>query len=114
MSRINCEVTSCSHNKERVCYANCVDIVGGSANDEQSTCCGSFLSKVVYSDLTNHVVSGGSCDCLKCMVATCAFNRNNLCTLDQIQVTGNHAEYYTHTDCASFKLAGGLINKAGI
>lgn len=114
MSRINCEVTSCSHNKSQVCYANCVDIVGASAKAEKGTCCGSFLSKTVYSELTNNVLSAGSCDCLKCSVETCVYNKNYLCSLDSIQVSGENAEYYTHTGCASFKLNDHLSNEAGI
>ena len=44
----------------------------------------------------------GTCDSLTCNAATCAHNDNNLCTLEQIQVSGNHVDYYTQTDCASF------------
>lgn len=106
VAKINCEVSSCSHNKSFVCYANCVDIVGSSAKKERSTCCGSFLNNLLYSELTNNVLSSGSCDCLKCTVETCTYHSNNLCTLDNIQVSGGNAEYYTHTACASFKLKG--------
>ncbi|MEG6586666.1 DUF1540 domain-containing protein [Dendrosporobacter sp. 1207_IL3150] len=104
MNRINCNVTSCSHNKSRVCYANCVDIVGSSAKEEHNTSCGAFLDRSVYSELTNNVLSSGSCDCLKCTVDTCSYNSNHLCTLESIQVNGDGSDYYTHTECSSFKL----------
>jgi hypothetical protein len=104
VAKINCEVTNCSHNKSGVCYANCVDIVGSSSKKDDDTLCGSFLNKLHYSELTNNVLSSGSCDCLKCTVVTCTFNSNNLCTLDDINVSGAHAEYHTQTKCSSFKL----------
>ncbi|MBP2626664.1 MAG: hypothetical protein H6Q68_1375 [Firmicutes bacterium] len=104
MTTINCQVTVCSHNKSGVCYANCVDIVGSSAMEDYDTCCGSFLNKLHYAELTNNTLSSGSCDCLKCTVETCTFNNNNLCKLDNIQVSGEKVYYYTQTACDSFKL----------
>lgn len=103
MAKIGCRVTACSHNHSGVCYANCVDIVGSSAKKDSETCCGSFLNKLVYSELTNNTLSSGSCDCLKCTVETCTFNRNNLCVLESIQVSGENVEYHTQTECASFQ-----------
>lgn len=103
MAKINCDVNNCSHNKSGVCFANCIDIVGGSAQKECDTCCGSFLNKLTYAELQNNVLSAGSCDCLKCIVETCSYNSNHLCTLGNIQVSGKAVEYYTQTDCSSFK-----------
>jgi hypothetical protein len=103
MTKINCAVQECSHNKKGVCYANCVDIVGSSAKEEYDTACGAFLNKLHYAELTNNTVGEGACDCLKCSVETCTFNKNNLCALDAIQVSGQAAEYYTQTQCSSFK-----------
>ena len=103
MARINCYVSECSHNKVGECYANCVDIVGSSASKDVDTCCGSFLNKLHYAELTNNTLSSGSCDCLKCTVDNCALNNNHLCTLDNIQVSGEKAEYHTQTKCDSFK-----------
>lgn len=103
MAKIECGATTCSHNKSGVCFANCIDIVGSSANKDCDTACGSFLNRLHYSDLTNNILSEGSCDCLKCTVDTCHYHSNNLCTLDSIQVRGENAEYYTQTECNSFK-----------
>lgn len=104
MAKISCEVTNCSHNDSGVCYANCVDIVGNSAQKGDDTCCGSFLNSLHYSGLTNNTLSSGSCDCLKCAAENCTFNDNKLCTLDQIQVSGETVNDYTQTECESFKL----------
>lgn len=103
MTMINCSVDTCSHNKKGECYANCIDIVGSSAKEDYDTACGAFLDKLHYSELTNNTLSEGACNCLKCSVETCRFNENNLCSLDEIQVSGR-ARDYIGTQCSSFKL----------
>lgn len=102
MVRIRCEVTNCSHNDAGICHANTVDIVGSSAQKENDTCCSSFLNELTYGQLTNNILEEGACNSLKCSAVTCAYNRNKLCTLDNIEVSGNNVDYYTQTDCASF------------
>lgn len=106
MAKINCSVTNCSHNKSGECYANCIDIAGSAAKNEEATCCGSYLNKLHYASLTNNVLGSGACDCLKCTVETCKFNSNSLCMLDTIQVHGEAAEYHTQTSCSSFEFKG--------
>lgn len=103
MNKINCNVTNCSHNETGVCYSNRVNIVGFGAGKKEGTCCGSFLDKKNYSDLTNNTNGRGACDCLVCKAVECEHNKNELCTLDCIQVTGNLVNLYTETYCDSFK-----------
>ncbi|MGG7177611.1 DUF1540 domain-containing protein [Clostridium paraputrificum] len=103
MSKIDCTVNNCSHNKKGSCYANRVNIGGKSAEKDDETCCGSFLNEMLYSDLTNNAYSQGSCDCLVCHVKSCNFNENSLCSLDDIQVGGENVEIYTQTCCRSFE-----------
>ena len=104
MAKIECKVVKCSHNKAGVCHANCVEIVGSSAKRDYDTACKSYLNKIHYSELTANKYSEGSCDCLTCSVESCSYNDNNrLCTLGNIKVDGEAAEYYTHTSCSSFQ-----------
>ena len=103
MERISCNVESCSHNKDNVCYANRVNIGGKAADIDKETCCGSFLNKLLYSDLTNNVNSKGSCDTLVCFVNTCRYNCNTLCELQNIEVAGPSAQVYQETKCKSFE-----------
>ena len=53
MTKINCDVTNCSYNCSGNCFSNRVDIGGMASCSENDTCCGSFLDKKHYSDLTN-------------------------------------------------------------
>lgn len=102
MQRINCDVTNCSHNKTGVCYSNRVDIGGLSASSECGTCCGSFLNKSLYSDLTNNTNSNGQCNSLTCNVQNCYHNTNNICALNSINVSGSAVQIYSETKCSSF------------
>lgn len=104
MSRIECTVSNCSHNKKNICYANRVNVGGKSAENNEQTCCGSFLNRLLYSDLTNNVFSGGSCDSLICYVKSCKHNSNSLCEMEQIQIAGVEANMYDKTTCESFEL----------
>lgn len=102
MQKINCDVNNCSHNKSGVCYSNRVDIGGLNASSACGTCCGSFLNKSLYSDLTNNTNSQGQCDCLICKVESCEHNSNSLCNLESINVSGSNPQIYSETECASF------------
>lgn len=102
MQKINCDVNNCSHNNSGVCYSNRVDISSSSATDND-TCCGSFLDKKHYSDLTNNTNSTGCCDCLICKATECIHNENCNCSLSSINVSGSRANIYTETCCESFE-----------
>ena len=104
MAKISCTATTCSHNKSGECYANCIQIVGNSAQKDGDTACGSFLNRLHYSELTNNTYSEGSCDCLTCVVESCKYNENRLCSRGDILVQGDTAEYYSDTECHSFEV----------
>ena len=104
MQKINCNVDNCSHNNSGVCYSNRVDIGGLNASSDSGTCCGSFLNKALYGDLSSSTNSSNSeCDCLICKAETCTHNCNTLCNLDSINVSGNNPQLYTQTNCESFE-----------
>lgn len=104
MDKIKCSVNNCSHNESGICFADRVNIVGYGASDREDTCCGSFLDRRTYSTLTNNVKGGGACTCLICKAEECEHNKNNICMLNTIQVTGNNdVNIYSETFCGSFK-----------
>lgn len=102
MQKINCDVSNCSHNKDGICYSNRVDIGGVSASSSSGTCCGSFLNKHLYSNLTDNTNSQCQCDSLICTAETCMHNENKLCMLSSINVSGSRSQIYTETECSSF------------
>lgn len=105
MNKILCGVENCSHNKSASCYADRVNIGGRVSQDNVETCCGSFMNRTLYSDLTSNVTNGGDCPCLVCHVKSCAHNESCLCTLNQIEINGLNSQtvqMYTETNCKSF------------
>ena len=103
MAEINCSVNNCSHNKSGVCYSNRVNIGGLNSSCSKDTCCGSFLDKNLYSDLTNNTNASGSCDALICKVEDCKYNCNSLCDLPCISVGGDDVKIYSEAHCQSFQ-----------
>lgn len=103
MEKINCDVSNCSHNKNGMCYSNAIEIGGINASTDTSTCCGSFLNKSSYGELTSNTNSFNQCDSLVCNVKTCKHNLNSSCNLHSISVAGTNSQVYTETKCASFK-----------
>ena len=103
MAEINCSVNNCSHNKSGVCYSNRVNIGGLNSCCSEDTCCGSFLDKNLYSDLTNNTNASGSCDALICKVGNCKYNCNSLCDLPCISVDGDDVKIYSEAHCQSFQ-----------
>ncbi len=103
MQKITCDVANCSHNNTGTCYADRVNIGGNGASVGEETCCGSFLDSRLYSHLTNHSASGGNSTALVCKAEECTYNKNQLCSLETIQVSGGPSNIYTETYCASFE-----------
>lgn len=103
MQKITCDVNNCSHNSSGSCYADRVNIGGDGASVEKETCCGSFLDSRLYSNLTNCSSCGNNETALVCKAVECTHNKNQLCNLDTIQVSGGPSNIYTETYCASFE-----------
>jgi len=104
MSKINCTVSNCSHNKASNCFANIINVGGKSAKKDDDTSCASFLDAAIYSDLTNSInEKGKECDAITCNVGTCNYNSNNLCNSESIDVSGKDVNLYLETNCSTFK-----------
>lgn len=103
MQKINCDVSNCSHNSSGDCCADRVNIGGDGASVQEGTCCGSFLDSRLYGTLTNCTADGNPCTALVCKASECTHNKNQLCTLDSIQVSGGLSNIYSETYCSSFE-----------
>ncbi|MEF9959587.1 MAG: DUF1540 domain-containing protein [Niameybacter sp.] len=104
MTKVRCSVNTCSYNKDKTCYAECVAIGGQGAIIDQATCCGTFLSEDAYSNLAEHTTYKSCCEAVSCTVASCMHHKNHQCTLDCIDVEDSgHATVYIETCCSSFK-----------
>lgn len=107
MTKVQCGVTNCSYNNDQVCYAKRVAIGGQGAVEDQGTCCGTFLNNDAYSNLAEHTEYISPCDAVSCTVGSCTYNKEQKCSLKDIQVEGSgNAGVYIETYCSSFKPNG--------
>ena len=104
MSSISCSVINCSHNDSGLCYANQLSISGKKSLTSLHTSCISFLDESCYSSLTNNTNDDRPCSTILCNVKTCAYNTNNLCTLNNISITSENIKVnlYSKTYWSSF------------
>ncbi|MGL4848165.1 MAG: DUF1540 domain-containing protein [Clostridium sp.] len=103
MGKINCSVDNCSHNCSGNCNANRVDIGGALANESTATCCGAFLDRKNYGDLTSCTNSYSNEPALVCAAETCSHNKNKICSLDSISVEATTTpKVYNETFCSDF------------
>lgn len=101
---ISCNVNNCSHNSTGTCYANSINISGNNVSKCENTCCGSFLDKSSYSNLTNSCSDNSACKTIICNVGTCRYNSGKACKANGIQVNGQNVNLYNETNCSTFKL----------
>lgn len=104
MPKINCSVDTCSYNQDHYCCASVVNIGGKGSTTTEATCCGSFLNRLGYSNLAQYTDRRGDLDAILCKVDTCAYHRDEHCTLNEIEVGSlTEAQIYTETDCLSYE-----------
>lgn len=104
MQQINCDANSCAHNKSGICYSSRVDIGIMNVSSESEACCDSFSNRALYRGLINNANSNSQCDYLICEVGKCSHNRDTLCDLQSINVSGLRSQTYSQTKCSSFDL----------
>lgn len=104
MTHVQCDVTSCSYNKDYGCHMDPINVGGKGASFENLTCCGSYLNKQTYSNLAEYTYRRGETETVNCNVHSCKFNESSICNKGEIHVGGsNSANYYMDTNCDSFE-----------
>ena len=104
MAKVQCSIQSCSYNQRGNCHARNVVIGGNGAGTSNSTCCGSFLNRDVYSNLATNEKHKSVIVDLACSVGTCLYNQNEHCALETISIGGtSDTLIYTETQCQSFQ-----------
>ena len=107
MPILNCEVDTCYYNKSRRCCRDEIQVEGKDAMSRNATACGSFRDSK-----TDKYSSSTSCHCedgpettlgVDCEAVKCIFNEEGRCSAEHIGIEGSGAEYYTETECGSFR-----------
>lgn len=103
MTGLQCSVSSCVYNEERLCCLDSIKVEGTTADVADSTACASFVdrNKVGY---RNEYEQPRQTHSIECMAEKCAYNRGMNCTADHIQVAGGRAKEFDETRCDTFTL----------
>lgn len=102
MTKLNCTVTSCVHNCEKLCNLGSIKVEGNSADVSDATSCASFKERKSdsYSNETGKKPSHNSV--IECMAHKCVYNEDCNCTATHIDVAGDGANNFSETRCATF------------
>ena len=102
MTKLNCTVTSCIHNSEKLCNLGSIKVEGTTADVSDATACASFKERIgdSYSNECSKKPSQNSV--IECMAHKCVYNKDQNCTASHIDVAGDGANNYSDTRCATF------------
>lgn len=103
MTKLNCSVTSCLHNEDRLCCLNSIKVEGTTANVSDATECASFegRGRESYKNSSGYEQPKQSL-MIECMAQKCIYNADCKCTASHIDVAGDGACVCGDTKCATF------------
>lgn len=101
MTKIDCNVVSCSYNEDHSCRRHGIDVMGEDAKMSCDTSCGSF-TKHATQKASNMACSNCKDTDIHCDATKCKFNEKRKCTAESIGISGGHADSVRETECASF------------
>ena len=103
MTRLDCSVTSCSYNENRMCKRDNITVGGHAAIKPSETACESFSPRGTNT-MTNLDGKGPSPETnIACNAVTCRYNDNKKCTAEHIQIAGIKAMASGETECGTFQ-----------
>ena len=103
MTKLDCNVVSCSYNENRLCKRENITVGGMGAKKASETVCESFYPKGTNT-MTNMDSHGPSIETnVACNAITCVYNQNKKCTAEKIQIAGMKAVASGETECGTFQ-----------
>ena len=103
MTKLDCNVVSCSYNENRMCKRENITVGGMEARKASETACESFSPRGTNT-MTNLDGKGPSPETnIACNAVTCRYNDNKKCTAEHIQIAGVKAVSTGETECGTFQ-----------
>lgn len=103
MTKLDCNVVSCSYNENRLCKRDNITVGGQKAIKPSETVCESFYPRGTNT-MTNLDAKGPSeMTNIACNAVTCVYNDNKKCTAEHIQIAGVKAMTSGETECGTFQ-----------
>ena len=105
MSSLKCSAGSCMNNEHGLCALPIIRVDGDDAKKSHDAFCHSFTHG--QGGMQNSVYKGQADERteIKCTASECAFNTENYCTAERVEVSGAGASRSGETECRTFKKA---------
>lgn len=101
MTKLDCNVVSCSYNEDNCCRRADIQVEGTDARTPSETSCGSFEPRGCGC-AKNETGVPAKATAVACEAVECRFNREKKCSADHIGIAGGHADSFRETECGSF------------
>ncbi|HIT49994.1 MAG TPA: DUF1540 domain-containing protein [Candidatus Pelethenecus faecipullorum] len=107
MTKVSCNAKSCGYNENCECLKKHIDVEGLFAKSKIGTFCQSFKnphrSDVLMTEMAREMTELPHAIKVECSANYCAYNENNLCVKENIQIGNENAQYRSETQCDSFR-----------
>ena len=104
MSELICSASNCINYEHGLCARPVIRIDGDNAQRSRDTFCNSFSHRFpgAANQIFSDVFAEKSTD-IKCSTEECAYNRENCCMADSVEISGSGASESGETECVTFK-----------
>ena len=103
MTKLDCTVTNCSYNENKLCKRDNITVGGQTAIKPSETVCESFYPRGTNT-MTSLDSKGPKQETnIACNAVTCVYNEGKKCTAEHIQIAGVKAVTSGETECGSFQ-----------
>lgn len=99
MTKLGCNVKSCTNNKDNCCCLSSIKVEGDTACNCDSTCCASYEEA---NGATNSTNSPNLSLSIACDACNCIYNTDKHCNADHVDISGIRATESDETVCATF------------
>ncbi|MGN0371056.1 MAG: DUF1540 domain-containing protein [Butyrivibrio sp.] len=103
MTDLGCCVTNCVYNAEHMCCKNSIKVIGKSATDSGSTCCGSYKGDYSQSAQNSSSAPNPKMD-IRCDAVNCMHNDDKRCVASHVEVRTSADTVHGQTECSTFKM----------
>lgn len=102
MTKLNCNVNECGHNKDNLCILDSINVDGMKSCSSEGTCCENFVPKSEGA-FENSVATPSECSDIACSAENCVHNCDRECKASAVNVAVNSESANSDTCCSTFE-----------
>ena len=101
MAKLECSVRNCFYNEDKYCSKGDIMVGGKDATTSRYTCCESFRER--KGDTASNAVCHPKKEIvIGCQACNCVYNKDEKCSADCVDISGNNACDCKETECKTF------------